>query len=1166
MAIKFTAEQKNAIDATGTVLVAAAAGSGKTAVLTERVIQRVCFGEAPLNIDRMLIVTFTNASALEMRVRIGKELDRVCSENPNNAHILKQKLLLKNAKICTIDSFCIDLVRKNFGLLGISPDFMVASGAQTAVLKERAIKDVLSGHFANPDKSFNMLCETFNIYNGERGLSKAVTDVYDFSLCLSRPEHWMSSSVDNYFAESLDCCVFCEPIFDRAVIKLSSAIENTEFILRECLGTEFESAWFNGFSDTFELLKSMKQSALNRSWNELYDFADNFEKTAVKTVRGAKNTELRDVMKGIRDGIFNDVKSIAKEMCGDEASALAALHNTGGQVAALIGLVKEFSERFTELLIKNNLLTFSLVEQFALKLLCTETDDGLVPSELSKDICKLYDEVLVDEYQDNNDLQDSLFFAVSDSGKHLFMVGDVKQCIYAFRNANPDNFLRHKNAYPLFDEKNNTEMPTKKVILSANFRSRKGVCDFVNGLCGALMQSSTCSLEYNSEEELVAGANYPENNIPAAEIILTENTASNQSRDMADAASVADYVSSCLEEEPFLRVDRESQELRKAEYKDFAILLRSPSKRAKFYIDALKKKGIPVVYNSGEFFESPEILTAMSILRTVNNPTEDIPLLASMTSVAFGFTYDDVAEIRAENKYSSLYKCLVSSADTGNEKSQRMLDVLSKLRCSAVTVPISKLISEMYNITYLKEIMGCGENGRQIRNNLSALVSMAADYEQFSDMGLSGFIEYFDRSASEGSAGDKLPQKDVNAVRIMSFHGSKGLQFPVCIVAGCGNGFNKMDLIEPMIINGKYGIGMNYVENGIKYQTPARNALRIAELNKLIAEELRLFYVAMTRAEERLVLSITSKALNADIVNAAASLGVNAGVSGKVPADYVTSADGLKRFILSAALLQKSGDKLCELADINTIGFNGKGEFKLILSDSHKSDVVSHSIADGETAGHGLSKENRQLIEERFSYIYPYSNACITPSKLAVTELVHGDREQYAFKARPRFMSKAGLTPAERGTALHKFMQYADFEAVEHDLEAEITRLYEYEFISEQEADAIDRQMLTMFFKSQIYNRIKSSDNVQREYKFMVHYPYNGQTTIIQGIADCIFEEDGKIVIVDFKTDNVNDMDTLANRYSQQLSIYKEAVAEIFEREVSECVIYSVKLGQEINV
>ncbi|MBQ1183172.1 MAG: PD-(D/E)XK nuclease family protein, partial [Clostridia bacterium] len=398
------------------------------------------------------------------------------------------------------------------------------------------------------------------------------------------------------------------------------------------------------------------------------------------------------------------------------------------------------------------------------------------------------------------------------------------------------------------------------------------------------------------------------------------------------------------------------------------------------------------------------------------------------------------------------------------------------------------------------------------------------------------------------------------------FHGSKGLQFPICIIAGVGNNFNKTDLNDRIILSNDYGLGLNIVSNGLKINTISRKALRIVQNEKLIAEELRLRYVAMTRAEERLMISVTSSKCVADIVSAATDLGLSSINTGLVPADAVISASGFKTMLLSALLLQKSGEKLGEIADINPIGHNGDAEFNIVYTENTSFDDVPIEVSTEIQQNYSCDIKTKKMLDERFNFDYPYSADIKIPSKMAVTSIVHGDKTSFAFKSRPRFMSKAGLTPAERGTAMHKVMQFIDFKAADIDLSSELERLYEHEFFSFEECESLDREALKNFFKSGLFNRLKSAQKVLREYKFMVNYPYENSETIIQGIADCIFFENGKAIIVDFKTDNVSSLSELKERYTKQLEIYKLAISEIFSVTVSECIIYSTHLSSEISI
>ena len=1162
MAIKFTDDQRTAIDAKGTVLVSAAAGSGKTAVLTERVICKICDNKNPINADRLLIVTFTNASALEMRVRIAKRLDEVCEQNPNNKSLLKQKILLQNAKICTIDAFCIELVRKNFEHLGIKPDFKIAETSQTEILREKALNEVISEYYLTKNNDFDLLASSLGIDKSDKALNDAIFKIYDFSLCMSQPAKWLDNAVNNYDVASFNDNCFVKAFYENALIELNSCVDSVNFILREIIGTEFEAKCLEGFSNTLDTLNYMISKINSRDWDGLYNATKSFEKTEIGKFIKPKNAKLKQVISDVRNSIYNTITKLSAKMTGNSKTVEEGLTITQRAVSVLTTIVKKFSDKYFEYLVEKNIFTFSIIEQLALKLLCEEVEGALVPSKLSKDICQEFDEVLVDEYQDNNNLQDALFYALSDSGKNLFMVGDVKQSIYGFRNANPHNFLRHKDSYHLYD---GVSSPSK-VILKSNFRSRKGICDFVNAFCGTVMQNDTCSMEYTEEEKLVCGADYSENNCLDVDISITDINDTTYKREEADAETVAQYIENLLNAEAFLKSENG---LRKAEFKDFAILLRSPKNRAEVYSKALNARNIPVSYETGEFYETAEIITVMSLLRVLNNPIADISLTSVMLSVVFGFTADKIAELKIKYNQKNMYANVCAAANNGDVHCSMLLNKISELRTSAMTLPVSKLLDELYKSTHIKEIMSAFADGSQRNANLIKLLSLAAKYDSSGSIGISGFINEFDRMAACDTKQSSNIQTDVNAVKILSIHGSKGLQFPICILADCGAQFNLTDINNSLIVNGDFGIGLKYIEpnNNVRKTTIARESISFIERKKMIAEEIRLFYVALTRAEERLMLSISSKKIIDDIISAAVSLGSEIEITKRIPAASITAANGYSKWILMTALMQNSGKHLCDFAGVENICNNNDCKFKTIVVKSNDNSDIG--IQPEKPIEFNKNKIDTKLLDElknRFEYKYPFENEVNMPSKLAVTELVKGDKSTFSFTLKPQFMSKSGLTPAQRGTAAHKFFQYANYSAAESDLDAEINRLLEWEFISEKEAESIDKNNIKSFFVSDIYKRIKNSLTLLREYKFMVEYPYNDSKTIVQGIADCIFEEDDGLVILDFKTDNVSDVNELCERYEEQLRIYKYAITQIFEKPVKECVLYSLQQGKYISI
>lgn len=1164
MAVKFTDDQKDAINAKGTVLVSAAAGSGKTAVLTERVVKKLADEKSGISADRLLIVTFTNASALEMRVRISKRLDELCNEHPGNTHLLKQKLLLRYAKICTIDSYCIELIRTHFALLGINPDFAIAEDSQTSAIKEQCLNEVLSKRYKEKNNNFESLSLLFGFDRSEKNLFDTVFKIHDYCMCMPQPDSWLKNAANRYDCDSIENCDYAKVVLSQALDILNNAADTIEFFIQEIRDSDLEKPYFEPLSDAYDSIKNMISNASTKTWDIFYDLVLNF-KVDLGRVSKTDNPKLKEIVSGNRKKIVERINSIADKMTGPATKALLGLNSTKPVVSELLNIVIEFKEHYFNTLNARNLLTFSHIEQLAFKLLCEEKDGMLVPSKISKEICQEFDEVLVDEYQDNNNLQDALFMALSNDGSHLFMVGDVKQSIYGFRNANPDNFLKHKDDYVLYDG----ETSPSKVILKENFRSRSGVCDFVNAFCNTVMKKSTCGMDYTDEEELKASAKYCDLEEPDVDLLLNE-IAPGQKREQTDAEKIADYIEKVVAKPPFLRADKDDVNvLRKADYKDIAILLRSPGQRAKYYIDALKEKGIPVSYSTGDFYESAEILSVISLLKVIDNPMQDIPLLSAMMSVMFGFTADDMAQLRSDYRYGNLYVCVCSAAKNGDERCKQFLETLDRLRTVAATVSVSRMLSIIYKETMLPELMSADPTNKQAKENLQRLVSVAAAYDTKTDGGIAGFIAEFERMSKASKKSGSNVKTDLNAVKIMSFHGSKGLQFPICIVADCGGSFNKTDIRNQMILNENFGIGLKFVDEdeSSKSTSIAREALSILQSKKLISEEIRLMYVALTRAEEKLVISFSVKNIVDKIISGISLLGVEGVNTSSAPVSSVNSADGYSDWLIMTALLQKSGDALRKYIEGNTDICDGQARFnvafsKTIDSNENINSEVQYSISE---AGVTVNKDLVNEIKQRFDFVYPHTKASNTPSKMAVTELVHGDSNKFAFTHRPEFMSKSGLTPAERGTAAHKFMQFADYKKAEVSVADEIERLKEWEYISFEEAEVLDADALQNFFNSDVYSRIKNALDVKREYKFMVEYPYLDDTTIVQGIADCVFFEDDGMVILDFKTDRVKDVAALTELYSGQLEVYKYALEKIMGKKVKECVLYSLYLCQEVK-
>lgn len=1156
MAIEFTKDQQSAIDAEGTVLVSAAAGSGKTAVLTERVVRLICNKELGVGADKLLIVTFTNLAASELRLRITKKMAEECAKHPGDEFYLKQKLLLQNAKICSIDSFCIELVRSNFSILGIEPDFSIADNSQAARISEQCLDNCLLKYYVSNDADFDRLGEVYQLDSGEANLKKAVLQIYDYCMTLPQPEKWLDAAVERYTEDGYS--VYIKLFLDSVKNNINDLTAYISVAQREVLGVDIAPALLEHYAyikDHFEnSLPLFEQNSIAL----LVNYFSGFEYPKL-TVRGCKEEE--SVKEQIKT--FNgEIKKRTEAITG----SLARYSDLSGEISAgrlltakLTELVKAYYHSYFKTMCDKKILTFSMVEHLALELLCVEEKGVLVPSKLSEDICKNYRYVLVDEYQDNNDLQDALFFAVSGGGKNLFMVGDVKQCIYGFRNANPENFLRYKDQYPEYKEGNERS----KIVLKSNFRSRKGVCDFVNAFCNTVMLKEVSGMDYTSEDELYPEAKFPEIDTPSAELFLINN-AGKQKNEMVEAEEVADYIEKTMKSGAIIR-DKDG--LRPAGYGDFVILLRSPSKRRGYYEAALKRRGIPVSGETDDFLSAPEVSSLISLLSVVNNPTRDIPLVALMTSPFFGFSYDELVKLRKVGCHGPLYGRVVAAAGAGDKKCADLVESISYLKTVSATKPLGRFIREVCDTYPLAAVYGRIRPIETVENYLSKFAYLAEQYDSSFDGGLDGFLDSLGKYSDDGK--ELAVSSDADCVKILSFHKSKGLQFPICIIAAAGSEFNQQDITARFVFCDKYGMGMKYISDGEMRSSLSRDMVAEYKKGQLIAEEIRIFYVAMTRAEDRLVIFGTSKSLERSISKAASKLMFSNIDTGKASVSSVLGAKSYLELLLFSILVQKSGIPVARYAGLSELSNFDTASFKVTISEPTfdiEETVMKERAADKESeipVSHNA--ELREQLTERFGFSYAFEGECKIPSKMAVTELVHGDAESFAFTARPQFMSRSGLTPAQRGTAAHKFMQFADYDSAAADLEAELSRLREWEYLSEEEADSIDVSSVGKFFVSAVFDRIKKALKVLREYKFMVEYPYGGSSTIVQGIADCIFEEPDGLVILDFKTDAVKNAAELKERYRGQLEVYKYAVERIFGKPVKECILYSISRSDYIS-
>lgn len=1139
MAMEFTERQKEAISADGSVIVYAAAGSGKTAVLTERVVRRLLDEKNPIDADKFLIVTFTNAAAAEMRTRISSLLTEKAGDNPSE-HAHHQLSLISAAPICTIDSFCINIVRENFELAGVSPDFKMASGSVTTPISEGIIRTMVAERELKGDKNFKILTDSIGVDASLRGFIEVITGIYNSSRSLPNPHKWLKESAEKYNSDDGFWYKKLYELSKKTVRSIKADINTMVITAKE--SPQVFAIWATVFEE-FNAKLDLIEDALQK---EDYDGA----KTALEPLSlaslGRKATDdkiFNDYYKSTREKVNKKLDKLRKFFSKTKEESDRLLEKEGAVVAALVDFVIEYGERFRAEMIEKNYLTFDMAEHMAFELICQTDEKGdFVPTEIGKALSEKYREVLVDEYQDNNSLQDALFMAVSGGGKHLFMVGDAKQSIYGFRHANPRNFIRYREEYPEYRE----GAEKNKVVLDANFRSRKNICDFTNDLFSLIMNKEVSEMDYTEDDQMKASLDYKEFGEPSVEYHLIERN--KQIVAEAEAEHIVEYIRSTMEREAFLgRV--EDKEPRRAKYGDFCILLRSAVSKGGPYMKALKKAGIPVQFQSEEFTNTTEIMSVLSLLRAVDNPTDSVSLLASATGPIFALSPEEIAKAKVNHPSETLYGSLLLAAENGQEGIKRFVKEIKELRKKSVLTSVTDLVQYIYDKYSVIEVMSSADEGERRAENLLAFLSVCADFEADNPAGLSAFLRFasngdtIQKPKAEGYSGD--------SVKIMTIHGSKGLQFPICILANCAGEFIKLDSRANVKKHEACGISVNLCDiKTHKKEVPISSYILENEITMgMLAEEQRLLYVATTRAAEKMIFLITKNDVKKRIETPTVTL--EEIKNQKLDSETILKANCYSDWLFDE--VEMKGGKYTENKDIDCGSFVIR-YFPYIEESEEQQGKSQEVFADEKLSA---------MLSERFDYQYPHGESSVT--KTTVSEILANENYEYEFTRRPAVVQKGGLSPAEKGTALHKFMQFADFGLARENTEEEISRLLDWEYISEREAESLDRAKINKFLESNLCDRILASPILLKEQNFLVPLK-DGGDTLIQGSVDCVFGDDEGLYVVDFKTTRYNTEDEFIKAYRRQTEIYAEAIEEILGIRVKGQYIYSLHLGKSIEV
>ena len=1184
--IQLTPQQLGAVeDRGGSLLVSAAAGSGKTKVLVERVFAYL--REEHCHIDDFLIITFTRAAAAELRSKLAAELARRVAAEPENGHLRQQMFRVYQADIKTVDGFCASLLREHVHLLepvdgrSLTPDFQILDESECTLLKERALEQALE-HFyqriEQGDEGCRLLAETLGFGRDDRGLALLVPEVHAKLQSHPYPEKWLAQAAEGWreLPQWLADSVYGRTIMDDTVRRALYWAGRLERAARDMEGCQ---PVFDAYADRFlEAAAQLREyeTAAQKGWDEMSRVDVTFRKLGA--VRGEENGDSKAAAKAVWDKCKAAVKKLSAPYQTAESELLDDLRAIAPAMEALLELTADFDRRFQAEKVRRNAMDFSDQEHYAVRLLAGE--DG-TPTELGEQVSHRYREIMVDEYQDTNEVQNCIFRAVSRQGENIFAVGDVKQSIYRFRLAEPGIFLEKYRTY--LDAEDAAPGQPRRRVLSRNFRSRREVLDAANFVFAAIMSREMGELDYTEEQYLHFGAAYypdaPERETEFHYLSVEDTPEQRFDRAEAEARFTARRIRQLLDGD--FPVRGGDGELRPVEPEDIVILMRSPSARLAVFTAALEREGIPCDGGESEdFFSAMEIAVVLSLLEIVDNPRQDVPLIAVLRSPLVGMSADRLAEIRALQPEGDYYEALCR--DEG-EDVQAFLSLLRELRHASREMAADKLLWYCYDRCRVEAIFGAMADGAQRQARLTALYDYVRRLVQSGRTGLFDCVSHLRRLLENGDAPAITAARASGGVRIMSVHKSKGLEFPVVVLADLNRSFNRQDLDRPVLVHPQLGVGAERVETErrIRYDTVSKSALALTLEREAKAEELRILYVAMTRAQEKLIMVCSRKNPEKHLRELAALTEL------PVPPEAVSGANCPGDWLLLTLLNTFQASELH--------GFAGVRPSELTEAPAGVT-VHLHRIGGEETEGAASPAEedtgespDTTPDTASLGFVYGHRAATVTPSKVTATqlkgraideEIAEGTlpRRRESAPERPRFLQeKRGLTGAERGTAMHLVMQFLPLDtAAEPWAVAEvIDGLRRRRLLTPEQAAALDVPALVRFLASPLAERIRNAPRLWREYRFALLTDAGiydgdaaGEEMLLQGVADCVFETESGLAVVDFKTDRVQtaEVQRRAEVYRAQLDAYAGALSRILERPVTERILYFFACGEEISL
>ncbi|MBQ7821192.1 MAG: UvrD-helicase domain-containing protein [Clostridia bacterium] len=1193
--VKWTPMQSAAIDTRDkTLLISAAAGSGKTAVLTERIIKRLCDKNDPADISRMLIVTFTKAAAAELKTRISRSISSAIASDSFNRHLSRQLLLLGSAKICTIHSFCLDVIKSNLKLLGLPEGISVGSEPEIKLMAKEVMTDIINdayrgvfvqGHEA---QNFLSLSDMFSLGGSDEPMIESFLAIYDKlnsypegTVFLRTCADEMFSEADMPFFETKHGKIVIERAADHLKYLLVKYNDISEKIKDDKVAYE---KYIVPLSDEISFLESVTSVISQGKFDLVKEYLTAFAFITLPRLPKGYECEYK--------AAYQDLRKELKAFIGDELKPLieadqSVISENSRQSAALIldlyHILSGFDIKFKEEKKRISRMDFSDIERYAFELLVKDGE----PTDLAHEISHSFDEIYIDEYQDTNSIQDMIFSVISRKDNR-FMVGDIKQSIYGFRGAAPENFSRYRDSFEMYDPDVESRSTASTIFLSNNFRCDSTVVDFCNTVFKTLFKNTSGRVPYyDSDDLLCSKADGHDSTVPVN--VVLAGVDDNEDGFVGESEYVAKEIKRLISTE-------KKKDGTPVTASDIAVLVRYNSTSIPIE-NALNKLGIMTTNNvPTEFFENSEILLVMSLLNTIDNPMRDIYLAGVLKSPLFSFTLDELVQIRASKPQGTLYEALIAYTEaTGFEKGKFFLARLDYFRTLASGTQVDRLIRKLYSECSLFSLVcvntTIGTSPEEARENLMLLYKYARDFESSSFKGLSSFIKYVDDIIAEKTklpgASSKAPSSD--NVRIMTMHHSKGLEFPVVFVVGAQKKVNTKDIAEPVLIDRHTGVSIDLpgILPGTRMKTLHKTALESAIKENSFEEEMRVLYVAYTRARERLYVTGQFRK----------------------PADEYTKAAETAENICPHVIMKPHSYMQWTLISLIANDYISPERCTLTIPESSfecDSEADEKPTVEHDTE---LAKKMLERIKANLDFKYPHSDSVNIPAKLSVSDL-HGDvldTDRSLFpvtedakavlaginETTPRFISEkdTDITAADRGTATHEFMQFCDFGSAEaNGIEYEIDRMVKMSFITEESAKLIDKKQASDFFVSSLYlEKIKKASSILREHRFNVKLPASlftrdshrkaalaDESLFVQGIIDCFIEnDDGTYTLIDYKTDHIpreyrdNESEfehVLAKRHYSQLSYYKKALEIITKKKVSEVLIYSFALGRSIDI